>query len=129
MSNYTPEQVEQAKQEGQLLVDIYNGSGGQIFFCTNDGKKHDIGAIVKTILAALEAAQVESIHQMGLSTKCATERNEALDRAEKLSAYVSKLEKAGDGIRNYKPDSNPLQAETDIEELFDAWDAARKAKP
>lgn len=57
----------------------------------------------------------------------------ALKAAEKerdaLAAYAVKLEKAGDKIRNYKPDSNQLQAETDIEELFDDWDAARKEKP
>ena len=58
-NTYTPEQIERAKQEAQLLVDIYNGTGGQMFFCTNDGKKHDIGAIVGTIIAALEAAQTE----------------------------------------------------------------------
>ena len=52
-----------------------------------------------------------------------------VDQRERLTVYVTKLEKAGDRIRNYKPDSNPLQAETDIEELFDAWDAVRKEKP
>lgn len=57
------------------------------------------------------------------------QRERLTTRVEALTAYASALEKAGDGIRNYKPDSNPLQAETDIEDLFDAWDAARKAKP
>ena len=58
-NTYTPEQIEQAKKEAQLLIDIYGSAHGQIFFCTDDGKKHDIGAIVKVILAVLEDTEKE----------------------------------------------------------------------
>jgi hypothetical protein len=89
MSDYTPEQIEQAKE------------------WLESGDEYDKD-YATCILAALSPAEQER---------------------DALAAYAAKLEKAGDKIRNYKPDSNQLQAETDIEELFDDWDAARKEKP
>lgn len=88
MSDYTQEQIEQAKKEAQLLVDIYDSAHGQIFFCTDDGKKHDIGAIVKTILAALEATEKER-----------DDAERARDDADIYAkAYAAKLEKSVNGV-------------------------------
>jgi hypothetical protein len=39
MPSYTQEQIEQAKKEAQLLIDIYGSAHGQIFFCTDYAAK------------------------------------------------------------------------------------------
>jgi len=114
------------------------------------GPDWDLGADIRTILAALKDAENSRANAFGLlasigipKSRAGTvtngimvyegrmkrEINTLTARAERAEAYAAKLEKVGDGIRNYKPDSNPLQAETDIEELFDKWDAVRKEKP
>jgi len=126
---YTPEQIEEAKADARLLWNIYNSTGGSIWFFDNARKKHDIGVMAKTILAALEDVQKErdDIESRRIIANMAA--NSLQEQRDAFAAYAAKLEKAGDGMRSYKPDSNPLQAETDIEELFDAWDAARQTKP
>ena len=108
---YTQEQVEQAKQEGQLLVDIYGSAHGQIFFCENDGNKHDIGAIVKTLLAALKDEQQ-------MTDKAMEQYDRELEKNYNLEAYATKLERAGD-----------LMADCHTTIYSRQWDAARKDKP
>ena len=100
MMPYAQEQIEQAKREGKLLVDIYGSAHGQIFFCGNDDKRHDIGAITKIIFTALEAAE---------------------KKRDALAAYAATLEKAGDGMRKAKWG--------EFGNSIKAWDAVRKEKP
>jgi hypothetical protein len=122
MLEYTPEQIEQAKKEAQLLVDIYDSAHGQIFFCTDDGKKHDIGAIVKTILAALEATEKERDdgEKMFQALKAAL---------LKRTTYAAKLEKAGDAISKFFPNNSDYVCSCCFCTAKSAWEAARKEKP
>lgn len=103
MSEYTPEQIENARIEASELQTA--GYEIEHIFPNRDFSHAELACI---LFAALEATEKER---------------------DALAAYAAKLEKTGDAVRHYKPDNNPLQAEVDIEDLFDAWDAARKAKP
>jgi len=59
MSALIKEQIEEAKIGANLLVDIYGSGHGSVFFTDNDHKQYDIGALMKTLLYALTAAEKE----------------------------------------------------------------------
>jgi hypothetical protein len=112
MSEYTQEQVEQAKKA--------------IRYADRLGACHVTLHDAEVILSALEAVEKElgSLDKayIALADEGTKLIAEQAKRAERAEAYADKLEKAGDGMRKViDEDIWPIAAEI--------WDAARKDKP
>ena len=113
---YKQEQVERAK-EWLLSGDEYD-------------KEH-----ATCILAALEAAEKRNDYLQACVNAATTQASTALanmktlgervnmtgKKLDSLTAYVTALEKAGDGMFG--------SSAADFDKACDSWDAARKAKP
>lgn len=140
---YTQEQVEQAKGRMKYLVDILHKYGTDRKILSQgapadnaegpDLSEEEIDIVI--ILAVLETAEKERDHwrrerdheykygeEMQFGMEAEYDRAEALaSKLEALTAYVSKLEKAGDGMVGCSA--------ADFDKACATWDAARKAKP